>query len=562
MIRHVRGERPGRAGLRRPRRTRSSRRRRASSASASAPSSACRWARPRAGSSTSTTAARGRSRPADLEFLTARRPLRLAGPGAHGGAGAHVRRPCAARDERLDALQGELLRHEIVGAAPALLQAYDAAAPLRARAARACCCAGRRARARSCSRAPTRRTAAARRGSYVPVTIPALAPTPGGVGAVRPRARRVHRGHARQEGPPGGRARRRAVPRRGRRHRARGADEAPALPRLRRAVPRGRQRRRARWTRWSSPPPTARSRRTSSRAASAPTCSRGSATPSRIPPLRERPERTCPGWSTTSSPATAAGRRARPSRPRRMDVLRRHHWPFNVRELQQVVERAVCLVDGDVVAPGPARLPAGARPAPPPPARPRRSARPAEQGRRGGWSGAHIVRALEYTKGNKRRGDRAAPALAGDVLPAARGVRAPQEGRVAVRSVPERPVRRANAPLAPHPRKPREIPRNPRIAPWHPRCLKRAGDGRARMRRTRSDDASRREDAHERKETHRGGRAAPARRLLERRWRERAHDADPAGAEPERHLQQHELADPVQPHARRLRRIVELLGLA
>src|SRR6185295_7595634 len=35
--------------------------------------------------------------------------------------------------------------------------------------------------------------------------------------------------------------------------------------------------------------------------------------------------------------------------PEAMDVLRRHHWPFNVRELQQVVERAVCLVDGSVV---------------------------------------------------------------------------------------------------------------------------------------------------------------------------------------------------------------------
>ena len=85
-----------------------------------------------------------------------------------------------------------------------------------------------------------------------------------------------------------------------------------------------------------------------------------------------------------------------------MDVLRRHHWPFNVRELQQVVERAVCLVDGAVVRVEdlPEYLqgaPAAAAPAgedgPPGPLK-----KAIEELER-----RHIVRALEHTKGNKRR---------------------------------------------------------------------------------------------------------------------------------------------------------------
>ena len=60
------------------------------------------------------------------------------------------------------------------------------------------------------------------------------------VGAVRPRARRLHRGEPRQEGPARDRRRRGPVPRRGRRHRPRAAAEAAALPRLGRALSGGR----------------------------------------------------------------------------------------------------------------------------------------------------------------------------------------------------------------------------------------------------------------------------------------------------------------------------------
>jgi two-component system response regulator HydG len=84
-----------------------------------------------------------------------------------------------------------------------------------------------------------------------------------------------------------------------------------------------------------------------------------------------------------------------------MDVLRRHHWPFNVRELQQVVERAVCLVDGSVVRaadlPDYLQAASGAAPAgePVPPGPLKKAIEELER--------RHIVRALEYTKGNKRR---------------------------------------------------------------------------------------------------------------------------------------------------------------
>jgi len=73
-----------------------------------------------------------------------------------------------------------------------------------------------------------------------------------------------------------------------------------------------------------------------------------------------------------------------------------------VRELQQVVERTVCLVDGDVI--GPDDLPEYLRAAAPapaasaaagPPAPLRRIVEEAEK--------AHILRALEFTGGNRRR---------------------------------------------------------------------------------------------------------------------------------------------------------------
>ena len=108
-----------------------------------------------------------------------------------------------------------------------------------------------------------------------------------------------------------------------------------------------------------------------------------------IPPLRERPG---------DVPLLVDHMLARVDRgpvrhrfvPEALDLLQRHHWPFNVRELQQVVERAVCLVDGEEVRPerlpdylrqgvGPSAAPGG------PPARcarwSRRPRRPTSSGR-------------------------------------------------------------------------------------------------------------------------------------------------------------------------------------
>jgi DNA-binding NtrC family response regulator len=90
--------------------------------------------------------------------------------------------------------------------------------------------------------------------------------------------------------------------------------------------------------------------------------------------------------------------------PEALQALARHSWPFNVRELQQVVERAVCLVDGDEVRAEhlPDYIRAHAAPAAHaagPTGEPPRPMREAVQE----LEKAQIVRALEFTKGNKRR---------------------------------------------------------------------------------------------------------------------------------------------------------------
>ncbi len=84
--------------------------------------------------------------------------------------------------------------------------------------------------------------------------------------------------------------------------------------------------------------------------------------------------------------------------PEAMELLERHIWPFNVRELQQVVERAVVLVDDAVLRPEHlpeyVRRDAGRTPAAPPGSL-RDAVLEVER--------AHILRALEHTGGNKRR---------------------------------------------------------------------------------------------------------------------------------------------------------------
>jgi DNA-binding NtrC family response regulator len=124
-----------------------------------------------------------------------------------------------------------------------------------------------------------------------------------------------------------------------------------------------------------------------------------------IPPLRERPE-DIPLLVGHFLGLHERGPGRKVFAEETLGVLKRHGWPFNVRELQQVVERAVCLVDHEVVTAGdlpdyilrearasPTSAPSPDQPGPPVPLR-----RVVEEAARG-----HILRALEYTKGNRRR---------------------------------------------------------------------------------------------------------------------------------------------------------------
>jgi len=122
-----------------------------------------------------------------------------------------------------------------------------------------------------------------------------------------------------------------------------------------------------------------------------------------IPPLRERPE-DVPLLVEHTLRRLERGPRRHCFSPGAMEALARHSWPFNVRELQQVVERAVCLVDGEEI--GVLDLPEEVR---------RGADTP--KGRAASSSGAplplrevveaaeraHILRALEYAGGNRRK---------------------------------------------------------------------------------------------------------------------------------------------------------------
>jgi transcriptional regulator with GAF, ATPase, and Fis domain len=120
----------------------------------------------------------------------------------------------------------------------------------------------------------------------------------------------------------------------------------------------------------------------------------------RLPPLRERLE-DVPLLVEHFLRRFDRGTPPKRFAPETLEILMRHSWPFNVRELQQVVERTTCLVDRDAAA---ARR------------RRRSGAEPHPEG-----AGLH--------EGQQAQGDRAAEGLARDVLPAARGVRPAQEGR-------------------------------------------------------------------------------------------------------------------------------------
>jgi DNA-binding NtrC family response regulator len=69
-----------------------------------------------------------------------------------------------------------------------------------------------------------------------------------------------------------------------------------------------------------------------------------------LPPLRQRKEDL--PLLAASLIASLAGRHARPARslsPAALEVLRAHHWQGNVRELRNVIERAVIICSGDQI---------------------------------------------------------------------------------------------------------------------------------------------------------------------------------------------------------------------
>ena len=131
-----------------------------------------------------------------------------------------------------------------------------------------------------------------------------------------------------------------------------------------------------------------------------------------IPPLRERPGE-IRGLAAlfVARVSRAAGPPGRPrSRPRRWRCSSATRWPGNIRELRNVIERAVVLCAGDRAdrgAPAARRSPATPRPralAPPPHRRPPASrARPAARRDRGARAPAHPRRARRAAAATRPR---------------------------------------------------------------------------------------------------------------------------------------------------------------
>ena len=126
-----------------------------------------------------------------------------------------------------------------------------------------------------------------------------------------------------------------------------------------------------------------------------------------IPPLRERPEDVPLLVEHFLARHTRGGRR-QSFAPETIEALQTCRWEFNVRQLQQVVEHAVCLVDRDVVRPEdlPSSVRAAgtghrtvARAVPADGAAPLRPLREVVLE----VEKEHILRALEQTRGNRRQ---------------------------------------------------------------------------------------------------------------------------------------------------------------
>jgi DNA-binding NtrC family response regulator len=124
-----------------------------------------------------------------------------------------------------------------------------------------------------------------------------------------------------------------------------------------------------------------------------------------VPPLRERRD-DIPLLARHFLRGFDRGRPQRAFAPAAMGALQAYAWPLNVRELMQVVERACCLVDREVILPEDlpehVRKAAASPPSPEtgtsasaPPGPLRRVVEAAER--------EHILKVLDSTKGNRRR---------------------------------------------------------------------------------------------------------------------------------------------------------------
>jgi DNA-binding NtrC family response regulator len=302
-------------------------------------------------------------------------------------------------DERLDVLQGELLRHEIVGRSPALLAAYEAVRRFAAAGARVLLRGETGTGKELFARAYAASSGRAGR-AYVPVPIPALSPTLveseifGHVRGAFTEAARDKKG--RLELADGGVLFLDEV-----------GDIEPAVQtKLLRFLDSGElyrvgdnERRRVDALVVSATNRPLEKDVESERLRADFLARLGHVVT--IPPLRERGEDVTILARHYLS-LYHRGPRPKSFAPEALAALQAYAWPFNVRELQQVVERAVCLGEGDVI--GLADLP---------PAVARAVATPSVSGV--AWEPrplkdvvaaverAHIVKTLEHTGGNKRR---------------------------------------------------------------------------------------------------------------------------------------------------------------
>ena len=334
----------------------------------------------------------------DLEFASAvssHAALVLARAEEHARTEDALRRS----DERLALLQAELLRHEIVGRAPALLKAYDALCRFAAGGARVLLRGETGTGKELFARAYAQKAGRAG-GAYVPVPIPALAP-----GLVESELF----GHARGAFTEATRDRkgRLEMADKGVLFLDEVGDVEPALQvKLLRFLDSGElfrvgenePRRVDALVVSATNRPLEKDVETGRLRADL-LARLGHAI--EIPPLRERPE-DVPLLVEHFLERHARHGGPRAFSPGALEVLRRHRWPFNVRELQQVVERTICLVDRPMIEVE--DLPEYLRgetasaipPSPDGPPEPMRDV--IDQAER-----RHIERALRFTKGNRRK---------------------------------------------------------------------------------------------------------------------------------------------------------------